>query len=153
MWINCFGINFIFVTVFFFARMVPTSPSTVSAPSISAAARGDVDDGSLASGSRGRWIHWGPVEYGHWNGSDWCVIAQSNTASEPESVKHQHDGSGNARFSGKKEDEPVLTASHVLKEHPFDIKQEDEVPELAGAWNWATVPLICSVLVSVISQR
>ena len=25
----------------------------------------------------------------------------------------------------------MLTASHVLKEHPFLIKQEDEVPELA----------------------
>ena len=25
----------------------------------------------------------------------------------------------------------MLTASHVLKEHPFEIKQEDEVPELA----------------------
>ena len=55
-------------------RSVATSPSTVSAPSISAAARGDVDDGSLASASRGRRIHWGPVEYGHGNGSDWCVI-------------------------------------------------------------------------------
>ena len=27
---------------------------------------------------------------------------------------------------------PVLTASHVLKEHPFEIRQEDEVPELAA---------------------
>ena len=98
---------------------VATSPSTVSAPSISAAARGDVNDGSLASASRGRRIHWGPVEYGHGNGSDWCVIAQSNTTSEPESVKHQQDGSSNARFNGKKEDEPVLTASHVLKETPI----------------------------------
>ena len=33
-------------------RSVATSPSTVSAPSISTAARGDVDDGSLASASR-----------------------------------------------------------------------------------------------------
>ena len=33
---------------------------------------------------------------------------------------------------GKKKDEPVLTASHVLK-NPFEIKQEDEVPELAAA--------------------
>ena len=45
-----------------------------SAPSISTAARGDVDDGSLARASRGRRIYWGPVEYGHGNGSDWCVI-------------------------------------------------------------------------------
>ena len=45
-------------------RSVATSPSTVSAPSISTAARGDDDDGSLASASRGRRIHWGPVEYG-----------------------------------------------------------------------------------------
>ena len=29
--------------------------------------------------------------------------------------------------------EPVLTASQVLKEHLFEIKQEDEVPELAAA--------------------
>ena len=29
--------------------------------------------------------------------------------------------------------EPVLTASHFLKEHPFEIRQEDEVPELAAA--------------------
>ena len=33
----------------------------------------------------------------------------------------------------KKEDEPVLTASHVFKEHAFEIKQENEVPELAAA--------------------
>ena len=69
---------------------VATSPSTVSGSSISAAARGGIDDRSLASASRGptgdRWsmdtgngsdwcasrgrrIHWGPVEYGHGNGS------------------------------------------------------------------------------------
>ena len=89
---------------------VATSPSTVSAPSISTTVRGDVDDRSLASASRRRQIHWGPVEYGHRNGSDWCVIAQSST-----------------------ENEPVLTASQVLNEHPFEIKQEDEVPELAAA--------------------
>ena len=64
-------------------RSVATSPSTVLAPSISAAARGDVDDGSLASASRGRRIHWGLVEYGHGNGSDWCVTAQSNTTVTP----------------------------------------------------------------------
>ena len=34
---------------------------------------GGVDNGSLASASRGRRIHWGRVEYGHGNGSDWCV--------------------------------------------------------------------------------
>ena len=27
----------------------------------------------------------------------------------------------------------MLTASRALKEHPFEIKQEDEVPELAAA--------------------
>ena len=48
-------------------------------------------------------------------------------------MNHQQDWSGNARSNGKKKDEPVLTASHVLKEHPFEIKQEDEVPELAAA--------------------
>ena len=114
-------------------RSVATSPSTLSASSISAAARGGIDDGSLTSASRGRRIHRGPVEYGHGNGSDWCVIAQSNTTSEPESMNHQQDWSGNARSNDKKKDEPVLTASHVLKEHPFEIKQEDEVPELAAA--------------------
>ena len=30
-------------------------------------------------------------------------------------------------------DEPVSTASHVLEEHPFETRQEDEVPELAAA--------------------
>ena len=73
------------------------------------------------------------MEYGHGNGSDWCATAQSNTTSEPESVNHQQDGSGNAQFYGKKEDEPMLTASRVLEEHPFEIKQENEVPELAAA--------------------
>ena len=97
------------------------------------AAHGGVDDGSLASASRGRRIHWGPVEYGHGNGSDWCVIAQSNTTSEREDVNHQQDKSSNARFNGKKKNEPVLTASLVLKEHPFEIKQENEVPEFAAA--------------------
>ena len=48
-------------------------------------------------------------------------------------MNHQQDGSSNARFNGKKKDEPVLTASHVLKEHPFEIKQDDEVAELAAA--------------------
>ena len=81
---------------------VATSPSTVSAPSISTTARGDVDDGSLASASRRRRIHWGPVEYGHGNGSDWCVIAQSNIESEPESVNHQQDKSSNDRFNCKR---------------------------------------------------
>ena len=48
-------------------------------------------------------------------------------------MNHQQDLSGYARSNGKKKDEPVLTASHVSKEHPFEIKQEDEVPELAAA--------------------
>ena len=48
-------------------RSVATFPSTVSASSISTAARGVVGNGSLASASRGRRIHWGPVEYGHGN--------------------------------------------------------------------------------------
>ena len=82
---------------------VATSSSTVSAPSISTTARGDVDDGSLASASRRRRIHWGPVEYGHGNESDWCVIAQSNIESEPESVNHQQDKGSDDRFNCKKE--------------------------------------------------
>ena len=57
----------------------------------------------------------------------------------------------------KKRNEPVLNSFQILKEHPFEIKQEDEVPELAaaisGAWHLATPPLICSILVPVISQR
>ena len=44
-----------------------------------------------------------PVEYGHGNGSDWCVIAQSNIESEPESVNHQQDKSSNDRFNCEKE--------------------------------------------------
>ena len=108
-----------------------TSPSTVSAPSISAAARGDVDDDPWASAS----------EEGGSTGDRWSmdtgtdriggVIAQASIESEPESVNHQQDKGSNDRFNCKKKDEPVLTASHVLKEHPFEIKQEDEVPELA----------------------
>ena len=47
-------------------------------------------------------------------------------------MNHQQDKSSNDRFNCKKKDEPVLTASHVLKEHPFEMKQEDEVPELAA---------------------
>ena len=48
-------------------------------------------------------------------------------------MNHQQDKGSNDRFNCKKKDEPVLTASQVLKEHPFEIKQEDEVPELAAA--------------------
>ena len=113
-------------------RSVTTSPSTVSASSISTAARGIVDNRSLASASRRR-IHWGPVEYGHGNGSDWCVIAQSNTTSESESMNHRQDWCGNSWSINEVKDEPVLTASHVLKEHPFEIRPEDKVPELAAA--------------------
>ena len=49
----------------------------------------------------------------------------SNTTSEPESMNHHQDWSGNARFNDEVKDEPVLTASHVLKEHTFEIRQED----------------------------
>ena len=111
---------------------VATSPSTISATSTSTTARGDVDYGSLASASRRRRIHWGPVEYGHRNGSDWCVIAQSSSKSEPESVNRQQNKDSKDQFNCKKKNEPVLTASQILKEHPFEIKQEDEVPELAA---------------------
>ena len=48
-------------------------------------------------------------------------------------MNHQRDESGNAQFNGKKKDGPVLTASGVLKEHPFEIEQENEVPQLAAA--------------------
>ena len=112
---------------------VATSPSTVSASSISSAARGGVDDGSLASASRGRRIHWRTVEHGHGNGSDWCVTAQSNTTPESESLNHRQDCCGNAWSNDTMKDEPMLTASHVLEEHPCEIRQEDEVPELAAA--------------------
>ena len=91
---------------------VATSPSTVSAaPSISTTVRGDVDDRSLASASRRRRIHWGPVEYGHRNGSDWCVTAQSSVETEPESVNRQQNKDSKDRFNCKKKNEPVLTAS------------------------------------------
>ena len=52
-------------------------------------------------------------------------------------MNHQQDKNSNARFNGKQKDEPVLTASHVLKEHPFEIKQEDEVPQLAAVIRWS----------------
>ena len=94
-------------------RSVATSPSTVSASSISTAARGGVDNGSLASASRGWRIHWGLVEYGHGNGSDWCVIAQSSTTSESESMNHRQDWCGNAQSNDEVKDEPVLTASRT----------------------------------------
>ena len=84
-----------------------------STPSITTAARGAVDNGSLARASRGRRIHWGPVEYGHENGSDWCATAQSNTTAELKSMNHQQDWSGNARYNDGVKDEPMLTASHV----------------------------------------
>ena len=74
---------------------------------------------SLARATRGRRIHWGPVVYGHGNGSDWCVTAQSNTTTESESMNHQQDWCGNAQSKDKVKDEPVLTGSHVLKEHPL----------------------------------
>ena len=88
-------------------RSVATSPSTVSASSISTAARGVVDNGSLASASRGRRIHWGPVEYGHGNGSDWCVTAQSNTTPESESMNHRQEWCGNARSNDKMKDAKI----------------------------------------------
>ena len=73
------------------------------------------------------------MECGHRNGSDWCVIAQSSVETEPESVNRQQNKDSKDRFNCKKKNEPVLTASQILKEHPFEIKQEDEVPELAAA--------------------
>ena len=48
-------------------------------------------------------------------------------------MNHQQDWSGNARYNVEVKDEPVLTAYHVLKEHPYEIRQEDKVPELAAA--------------------
>ena len=38
---------------------------------------------------------------------------------------------GNAQSKERVKDEPVLTASQSLTEHPQEIKQEDRVPELA----------------------
>ena len=136
---------------------VATSPSTVSASSISTTVRGNVDHRSLASDSRRRPIHWGPVEYGHRNGSDWCVTAQSSVETEPESVNHQQDKDSNDRFNCKKKSEPVLTASQDLKEHPFEIKTGRRSSRAccgdSGVWHLATPPPICSILVPVISQR
>ena len=77
-------------------------------------------------------IYWGPVENGYGNGSDWCVTAHSRTMSESENMNNRQDWCGNARSNDNMKDEQVLTASHVFKEHPFDI-QEDKVPELAAA--------------------
>ena len=111
-------------------RSAATCPQQYQHLQLSTAARGVVDNGSLASASRGRRIHWGPVEYGHGNGSDWCVIAQPNTTSESESMNHRQDWCGNAWSNDEVKDEPVLTASHVLKEHPLEKRQEDKVPKL-----------------------
>ena len=63
-------------------------------------------------------------------------------------MKHRQDWCGNARSNDEVKDEPVLTASHVLKEHPFETRQEDKVPEIAAAiWEWhlVTPPLIGSI--------
>ena len=48
-------------------------------------------------------------------------------------MNRQQDWSGNARSNDEVKDEPVLTASHVFKEDPFEIRQEDKVPELPAA--------------------
>ena len=48
-------------------------------------------------------------------------------------MNHRQDWCGHARSNDEVKDEPVLTASYVLKEHPFEIRQEDKVPELAAA--------------------
>ena len=48
-------------------------------------------------------------------------------------MNHQQDWCGNARSNDEVKDEPVLAASHDLKEHPFEIRLEDKVPELAEA--------------------
>ena len=84
------------------------------------------------------------------------VTAQSNTTTGSESMNHQQDWCGNARSNDKMKDEPVLTASHVSKEHPFEIRQEDEVPDFpeanSGVWHLAT-PLISRILLSVNGQR
>ena len=47
-------------------------------------------------------------------------------------MNHRQDWCGNARSNDEVKDEPLLTASNVLKEHPFGIRQEDKVPELAA---------------------
>ena len=44
-------------------------------------------------------------------------IAQPNTTLESESMNHRQDWCGNTRSNDEVKDEPVLTASHVLKEH------------------------------------
>ena len=98
---------------------VATSPPTVSTSPVSTADRDGVDNGSLARASRGRRIRWRPVEYGHGNGSDWCVTAQSNTTTESESMNHQQNWCGNAQSNDNVKNAPVLTASHVFKGTPI----------------------------------
>ena len=90
--------------------------------SINSISISNINSSSLARASRGRRIHWGPVENGHGNGSDWCVTAQSNTTSELESMTHQQDWSGNALYNDGVKDEPVLTASHVLFQRNTNLR-------------------------------
>ena len=112
-------------------RSMATSPSTVSASPVSTTVRDDVDIGSLARATRRRRIHSGPVEYGHGNGTDWCVTAQSNTTPESESMNHQQDWCGNAQSNDKVNHGPVLAASHVLKERPL---RSDRKTKFQSSW-------------------
>ena len=113
---------------------VATSPSTVSAPSIF----------NNSSGQRRRQIlgecfpkKTDPLGTGGvWTQERIGLVCKPPSPAlrqSQKSVNHQQDKESNDRFSCKKKSEPVLTASRVLKEHPFEIKQEDEVPELAAA--------------------
>ena len=72
-------------------------------------------------------------------------------------MNHRQDWCGDARSNDEVKDEPVLTASHVLKEHPFEIRQEDKIPELAATIRecgiWPRRRSLAVFLVSGKSQR
>ena len=65
-------------------RSVAASSSSIPASSVSAAAaRSAIQPGVVADVPapwRGRRVHWGSVEHGYANGSDWSVIARSDAS-------------------------------------------------------------------------
>ena len=92
---------------------VATSPSTVSAPSISTTARGDVDDGSLGKCFPKKTDPLGTG--GVWTRERIGLVCNRpvHIELEPESVNLQQDKSSDDKFNCKKKDEPLLT--HHLK--------------------------------------
>ena len=64
-------------------RSVAASSSSIPASSVSAAGGSAIQPGVVADVPapwRGRQVHWGSVEHGYANGSDWSVIARSDAS-------------------------------------------------------------------------